>query len=596
MLATAIRTHHLKELTKDDIGKEVCLSGWVNRRRDHGGLIFIDLRDRYGITQVVFDPQIDTKAHKKAETLRSEWVVTVKGKVRARGEGMTNPNLYTGEIEIEVTLLKIESESKTPPFSIADEKIDVQDELRLTYRYLDLRRKELRDTLLQRSKATGVIRNYLLDQSFVEVETPILTKSTPEGARDYVVPSRVHPHHFYALPQSPQIYKQLLMLAGMDRYFQVARCFRDEDLRADRQPEFTQIDIEMSFNSHEDIIKMAEGLFKKLWKDCKNIELNTPFKRYSYQDCMEKYGTDRPDLRFGMEFINVEDIAKRSSFSIFKSQLEQNSIIRAICVPGGASLSRKDIDGLIDFTKQFGLGGLAWMKMTDDGLTSNIVKFFDEDLQKEIIKETKAKNGDLIMFAAAPKTVVLQSLDHLRRHIAVKLDLLDKDELNFLWVTDFPLFELDKETKQLTSIHHPFTAPIPEDIPLLDKDPLAVRSNAYDLVLNGSELGGGSIRIHDSQMQKKIFSLLNMSKEEMEEKFGFLTKALSYGAPPHGGIAFGLDRIMMLLTGAESIRDVIAFPKTQKASDLMMSCPSKVSDSQLEDLHIEKRKLLAETS
>ncbi len=592
MTATKFRSHTLQELTKKNIGETVHLSGWVNRRRDHGGLIFIDLRDRYGITQIVFDPTINKVCHGKAEQLRSEWVISVTGKVRARGEGMNNPNLATGEIELEVTELQVQSTCPTPPFSISDEKIDVQDELRLVYRYLDFRRPELKKIMIARSKATNIIRNFLSDENFLEIETPILTKSTPEGARDYIVPSRVHPHHFYALPQSPQIYKQLLMVGGMDRYFQIARCFRDEDIRADRQPEFTQVDIEMSFNNNEDIIKLAEGLFKKLWKECKGIDLNTPFIRKSYQECMDNYGTDKPDLRFGMKFINVDSIAQRSSFSIFKEALDGNQIVRAINVPGGGTLSRREIDEVIHFTQQFGLGGLAWMKMTEEGLTSNIVKFFDEELQKELIQRCESKVGDLILFAAAKKSVVLQSLDHLRRHLAEKLGLINKEELKFLWVLDFPLFDTDKETGLLTSVHHPFTSPLPEDIAKLDSDPLSVLSNAYDLVLNGYELGGGSIRIHDSALQQKIFSLLNLSNEAIEEKFGFLTKALSYGAPPHGGIAFGLDRIMMLLTGASSIRDVVAFPKTQKAADLMMSCPSKVEDSQLDELFIEKKRLL----
>ena len=592
MLKTSYRTHHLNELRKENIDENVTLCGWVNRRRDHGGLIFIDLRDRYGITQIVFDPTIDAEAHKAAERLRSEWVISVSGKVRSRGQDMANPNLLTGEIEVEITHLTVESTSPTPPFPIADEKIDVSDEVRSTFRYLDIRRDEIKEKLLMRSKATAVIRNYLNDLRFVETETPILTKSTPEGARDYIVPSRVHPHHFYALPQSPQIYKQLLMISGLDRYYQIARCFRDEDLRADRQPEFTQVDIEMSFNSQEDIISMTEGLMKSLWKECKGIELNAPFNRYSYQECMEKYGTDRPDLRFGMEFINVENIAKRSSFSIFQGALEQKNIIRAICVPGGASLSRREIDELTTFTSQFGLAGLAWMKHGEQGLSSNIVKFFDDALQKELIEQCNSSEGDLILFAAAEKAIVLQALDHLRRKIAEKMNLIKEGDLQFLWVTDFPLFELDQDTQLLSSIHHPFTSPLKEDIPLLDTDPLKVRSNAYDIVLNGSELGGGSIRIHNSELQKKIFTLLKLSEDEIEDKFGFLTKALTYGAPPHGGIAFGLDRIMMLLTDSESIKDVIAFPKTQKAADLMMSCPSKVDEKQLEELFIEMKKLL----
>jgi aspartyl-tRNA synthetase len=592
MTATTFRSHTLQELSKKNIGETVRLSGWVHRRRDHGGLIFIDLRDRYGITQIIFDPKIDPISHKKAEHVRSEWVISVKGTVRFRGEGLVNPNLSTGEIEIEATGVEVQSTCPTPPFSICDETIDVQDELRLTYRYLDIRRTELKNVLIARSKATSVIRNYLIGKDFLEVETPILTKSTPEGARDYIVPSRVHPHHFYALPQSPQIYKQLLMVGGLDRYFQVAKCFRDEDLRAERQPEFTQIDIEMSFNNQEDIIALAEGLFKKLWKEMKGIDLSTPFIRKSYKECMDLYGSDKPDLRFGMEFINVESIAQQSSFSIFTQALEAHHIIRAINVPGGGVFSRREIDELTTFTEQFGLGGLSWMKVTSEGLHSNIVKFFDEKLQKELIDRCRSKEGDLIFFAAEKKSVVLQALDHLRRHLAEKLDLIDKHSLKFLWVIDFPLFEREKETGLLTSVHHPFTSPLKQDIEKLDSDPLSVLSNAYDLVLNGYELGGGSIRIHESSLQQKIFSLLNLSEQEIEEKFGFLTKALSYGAPPHGGIAFGLDRIMMLLTQTSSIKDVVAFPKTQKASDLMMSCPSQVSQAQLEELFIEKRKLV----
>ena len=415
MLTTTIRSHHLGELKKEHIGKTVTLAGWVNRRRDHGGLIFIDLRDRYGITQIVFDPTINKQTHKEAEKLRSEWVITIKGKVRSRGETMANTNLATGEIEVEALQITVNANSKTPPFSIADEQIDVHEELRLTYRYLDLRRSELQERLIKRSKATTSIRNFLSKNLFLEIETPILSKSTPEGARDYIVPSRVHPHHFFALPQSPQTYKQLLMIAGIDRYFQIAKCFRDEDLRADRQPEFTQIDIEMSFITKEDIMTLSENLLKNLWKECNNISLNTPFNRYSYKECMDNYGTDRPDLRFGMKFINVEDIAKKSSFSIFQSALKNHHIIRAINVPGGASLSRREIDELTNFTKQFGLAGLAWMKYKEESLSSNIVKFFDENLQQEIINTCNSNNGDLILFAAAKPSIVLQSFDHLRR-------------------------------------------------------------------------------------------------------------------------------------------------------------------------------------
>lgn len=593
MLSTTVRSHTCGELKDKNISEKVTLSGWVNRRRDHGGLIFIDLRDRYGVVQVVFDPTIEEKAHSQAESLRSEWVITVSGIVRHRGEGMENPNMPTGKIEIAVESITINAKCPALPFSIADKTIDVSEELKLTYRYLDLRRENLQAIMKKRSKAANTVRNYLANLKFIETETPILSKSTPEGARDYIVPSRVHPHSFFALPQSPQTYKQLLMISGMDRYFQIAKCFRDEDLRADRQPEFTQIDIEMSFITEEDIIKLSEGLIKTIWKECNDVELKAPFKRYTHEECIKNYGTDRPDMRFGMKFINMDEIAAKSDFSIFKNALEQGHIIRAINVEAGAKLSRREIDEFTAFTKKFGLGGLAWMKFNEGKLTSNIVKFFSEDVQKEIIEKTGIKEGDLLLFAAAAEPIVHQSLDHLRRHIAEKLDMINKDEWNFLWVTDFPLFETEKETRRLTSVHHPFTSPNKEDLDKLESNPLGARALAYDLVLNGFELGGGSIRIHESNLQKKIFSLLELSESEVEEKFGFLTKALSYGSPPHGGIAFGLDRIVMLLTGTSSIRDVIAFPKTQKASDLMLNSPSNVDRNQLDELNIEEKPLLS---
>lgn len=587
VLTTTMRTHTAGELRKTNIDDLVTLCGWVHRRRDHGGLIFIDLRDRYGLTQLVFDPEVNPQAHTAAEELRSEWSISISGKVRSRAPGMANPKLTTGEIEIEVTSLSILSKSKTPPFSICDETIDVQEDLRLTYRYLDLRRGPILDNLYMRHKLAMTVRNFFDRHGFMDVETPILTKSTPEGARDYIVPSRVHHGMFYALPQSPQIFKQLLMISGVDRYYQIARCFRDEDLRADRQPEFTQIDIEMSYIDREDIISLMESMVHEVFQTCLNINIPKTFRKMSYQEAMERYGCDRPDLRFELDFIRIDDIAKRSEFSIFKEAIAQGGCVKAIKIPGGAhSISRKDIDNFTSFVAPFGLKGLAWMKLTEEGLNSSIVKFFSDSLQKELIEKTALNTGDLILFAAQDTATVNKALDHLRRHIGMKLNLMKPDHFEFLWVVDFPLFELDAETKQIVSVHHPFTAPLNEDAPFLNTDPLKVRAKAYDLVLNGCELGGGSIRIHDQNMQRKIFELLRLSPEDIDTKFGFFIQALQFGTPPHGGLAFGLDRIAMLMTSSSSIRDVIAFPKTQKATDLMVECPSAVSFEQLKDLAI----------
>ena len=583
------RTHTCGVLTRADIGQKVTLSGWVNRRRDHGGLIFIDLRDRFGISQLIFDPRMSSSAHQHADKLRSEWVISIKGKVRARGEGLSNPKLKTGEIEVEVLELEILSQAKTPPFEICETNQEVSEELRLKYRYLDIRRGDIQEKLIMRHKVMLETRNFLSEQGFLEISTPILAKSTPEGARDYLVPSRIYPGNFYALPQSPQIFKQLFMVAGMDRYFQIAACFRDEDLRADRQPEFTQIDMEMSFGTPEEIMKVVEGLLKRLFKNCLNIDIPSHFRRMSHREAMEQYGTDRPDLRFGMPLKRVDTIARRSSFSVFTDVLEKGGVIKGICVKGGADISRRMIDGYTEFVQKFGIAGLAWMKKEEQGFTSSITKFFSPELLKELEDLFQAKTGDLIFMAAENEDRVNQGLDHLRRKIAKDRNLIDPDSLEFLWVVDFPLLRFDETTKKLESEHNPFTSPHFEDIPLLDKEPLKVRSMAYDIVLNGYEIGGGAQRIHSGELQEKIFEILQLSRKDIEDKFGFFVNALKYGTPPHLGLAFGLDRIIMIMTKTENIRDVIAYPKTQKGSDLMMQCPSPVSREQLKELEIEAK-------
>lgn len=581
------RSHTCGELTTSHLKQNVTLSGWVHRRRDHGGLIFIDLRDRFGLTQLIFDPAIVSKEmFEQASRLRSEWVISAKGTVIARAQGMTNPKLHTGEIEIEVKELEILSTAKTPPFSICDEESDVNEELRLKYRYLDIRRGDIAKKLVLRHKVMLATRNYMSNNGFLEITTPVLAKSTPEGARDYLVPSRIYPGNFYALPQSPQIFKQLLMVSGMDRYFQIATCFRDEDLRADRQPEFTQIDLEMSFGKPEDLMKLLEGLVGSIFKECIGVEIPKTFPHMPYRDCIENYGTDRPDLRFGMPLVRIDAIAQRSTFGVFLEQLAAGGCVKAICVKGGAEISRKEIDNLTQFVGKFGLNGLAWMKSQDDGLSSNIVKFFTPELQNELIATLSIEKGDLILIAAAPEDRVNQALDHLRRKIGKERNLISPDGLSFLWVTEFPLLKWNAEEGRLESEHHPFTSPNFEDILLLDKEPLKARALAYDLVLNGYEIGGGSQRIHNSELQEKIFRCLKLSPQEIKEKFGFFVEALQYGTPPHLGLAFGLDRIVMVLSRTENIRDVIAFPKTQKGSDLMMQCPSNVSALQLHDLKI----------
>jgi len=581
------RTHNCNELRENHIGKESALSGWVDRRRDHGGLIFIDLRDRFGITQLIFDPETSKEAHEKAAKLRSEWVITTKGKVRARGEGLVNTKLETGSIEVEVFEVEILSKAKTPPFSICDDHTETHEEIRLKYRYLDLRRQAIVTKLEMRHKAMMATRIFLDSKGFLEVSTPILGKSTPEGARDYLVPSRVYPGNFYALPQSPQIFKQLLMIGGIDRYFQLAPCFRDEDLRSDRQPEFTQIDIEMSFGYPEDIQTLISDYLSYLFKECLNYQVPEKIPTMSYRDCLERYGTDRPDLRFEMPLIRIDEIGRASQFKVFNEPLANGGCVKALCVKGGASFSRKEIENYTAFVQKFGMQGLGWMKREEEGLTSNIVKFFSDELQKELEKAVDAQKGDLLLFGAGNEKIVNQSLDHLRRQIAKDQGLIDPNHYAFLWVTDFPAFEWDEEGGRPKALHHPFTMPHTDDIHLLKTDPLKVRSYAYDIIVNGYEVGGGSQRIHDTNLQQELFEALQLSKEEINEKFGFFMQALQYGTPPHLGIALGFDRLMMLLTQTDNIRDVIAFPKTQKASDIMMRCPSTATKAQLEELEIE---------
>lgn len=580
------RTHTCGELRASNIGSSVTLSGWVCRRRDHGALIFIDLRDRFGITQLVFDPENEKTAHVLAEALRLEWVVSVKGKVRARAPGMANSKMETGEIEILVEELEILSKAEPLPFSVSGDRIDANEELRLKYRYLDIRRGEIAKKLIVRHKVMLGVRSYLDKNGFLEISTPILGKSTPEGARDYLVPSRVYPGTFYALPQSPQLFKQLLMIGGMDRYFQIAQCFRDEDLRADRQPEFTQVDIEMSFGKPEDLMQIIEGLLSDLFKEVLGISVQLPIRRMTHQTCMEKYGCDRPDLRFGMELYTLNEIAALTTFSVFQEVLKNGGTVKGFCVKGGADISRKGIDDYTDFVGRLGVKGLGVLKMQDGALSSSIAKFFPEEAQKKLIDTFQMESGDLVFIIADSLSRANQGLDHLRRKVAKDRNLIPDSAYAFVWVTDFPLFSFDEELGRLQSEHHPFTSPNPEDFAMIDKEPLKVRSSGYDIVLNGYEIGGGSQRIHDSAIQKKIFECLNLSEEDLKTKFGFFLEALSYGTPPHLGIALGLDRLLMILTNTENIRDVIAFPKTQKASDLMLQCPSEVSAEQLKELEI----------
>ncbi|UPM55303.1 aspartate--tRNA ligase [Gottfriedia acidiceleris] len=578
------RTHLCGELRESHIGQSVTLKGWVQKRRDLGGLIFIDLRDRSGLVQIVFNPETSGEALALAETVRNEFILHVHGKVVSRGEGTANTNLETGAIEVSVEKLEIINKAKNPPFAI-ENKTEVAEDLRLKYRYLDLRRPVMYDTFKLRSKITKSIRDFLDGEDFLEVETPILTKSTPEGARDYLVPSRVHPGEFYALPQSPQIFKQLLMVSGFERYFQIARCFRDEDLRADRQPEFTQIDIETSFLSQEEIMEMSERMMVKMMKETKGVELVTPLPRMSYDEAMNRYGSDKPDTRFGLELIDVSSFAKESGFKVFTSAVENGGQVKCLNVKGqAANYSRKDIDGLQEYAGRYGAKGLAWLKLEEDGFKGPIAKFFSEEEFATLKLAVEAQAGDLILFVASDASVVANSLGALRLKLGKDLDLIDQSKFNFLWVTDWPLLEYDADLNRYFAAHHPFTSPVREDIDKLDTDPGSVKAQAYDLVLNGYELGGGSVRIYERDIQEKMFKCLGFSEEEAQAQFGFLMEAFEYGTPPHGGIALGLDRIVMLLAGRTNLRDTIAFPKTASASCLLTNAPSPVSSAQLEEL------------
>ena len=579
------RTHTCNDLGPDFLDRETILMGWVLRRRDHGGVIFIDLRDRWGITQIVFNPEINEAVHAKAHQLRSEWVIAVRGTVARRPAAMENHKLKTGAIEVLVHELRILNTSETPPFPL-DEDIEVSDTLRLQYRYLDLRRPEIANNLVLRHQALQTVRSYLNDNSFLEIETPMLTRSTPEGARDYLVPSRVNAGKFYALPQSPQLFKQILMVAGMDRYYQIVKCFRDEDLRADRQPEFTQIDMELSFITEAEIITLVEGMIKNLFKAVRGIELQPPFAQMTYDEAMRRYGTDRPDTRFGLELVDLTETLRGCGFKVFQSAIEKGGAVKAINAKGCGGFSRKDLDDLTEFAGRFGARGMAWIKIKEDEWQSPITKFFSPEEIAAMATALDARPGDLILFGADQTRTVHQVLAELRLELARRLGLIEPGSFSFLWVTDFPLLEYDDEAKRYTAVHHPFTAPREDQLDLLATDPGAVKSRAYDLVLNGSEIGGGSIRIHNPAMQQQIFKALGIDTEEAREKFGFLLRALELGAPPHGGIAFGVDRLMMLLTGSSSIRDVIAFPKTQKATCPLTDAPSPVARKQLTELHL----------
>lgn len=573
-------------VTEKDCGKELTLAGWVNTRRDHGGLIFIDLRDRSGIVQVVMSPQYGEDAFHKAEDVRSEYVLAIRGIVRERSPETVNPKMQTGEIEVVVSEMRILNKAKTPPFYVED-GIDVDETVRLKHRYIDLRRPEMQRNLIMRHKIVHEMRQFLDAHDFLEVETPILTKSTPEGARDYLVPSRVNPGKFYALPQSPQLFKQLLMVSGLERYFQIARCFRDEDLRADRQPEFTQLDIELSFEDQDFILDLMEHMMQRIFKNVLNVDIQIPFKRITWDDAVNLYGSDKPDLRFDMHFYDISDLLRDTGFKVFRNVLDNGGIVKAITVKGDAAIPRRELDGLVDYVGNYGAKGLAWIGLNKDGsLKCQITKFLGEDKIREIGKFCEAENGDLILIIADKPKVVAQALGELRLEMARRMNLIDENEFCFRWVTDFPMFEYSEEDKRWVAEHHPFTAPRDEDVQYLLTDPSKVYAKAYDMVLNGVEAGGGSLRIYQEELQEKVFKAIGITHEEAQEKFGFLLDAFRYGAPPHAGIALGLDRLVMLMLRLGSIRDVIAFPKTQSAIDQMTQAPSEVVDMQLKELHI----------
>ena len=578
------RTHSCGELRLGDAGREVVLMGWVQRRRDHGGLIFVDLRDRRGLTQVVFNPEINPDTHNKAGVLRDEFVLAVRGVVNPRPPEMVNPNLPTGEIEVMVSELRLLNSAKTTPFELEDYRLDISEALRLKYRYLDLRRPSVMKNILFRHHAAQVVRQFLNGQGFIEVETPILTKSTPEGARDYLVPSRVQPGQFFALPQSPQLFKQLLMMGGLDRYYQLCRCFRDEDLRADRQPEFTQIDLEMAFITEADVYQVVEGLMAALFRELLGVEAPLPFPRLTYRECLDRFGLDSPDLRFGLELQDLTDLVRDTQFRQFREVVEQGGVVKALNAPGLSRLSRKELDEIIDLAGVYGARGLAWVKIQKDGWQSPLAKYFPESVKDAVNLRLAAREGDLILLVADAPLAACTALGQVRLHLGQKEGLIREEVHRLVWVSDFPLMEYDAGLGRWAPMHHPFTAPVDADVPLLATDPGQVRARAYDLVLNGVEIGGGSIRINRRDIQQQVFQTLGISPVEAEEKFGFLLEALEYGAPPHGGVAFGFDRLVAIFCGAKSIREVIAFPKTQKAACLVTKAPSRVDPEQLLEL------------